>query len=370
MVVRRGTTPTKLCQVRATEVTVDDAHPILQCYSRCVIPTLKAGSDVAPRAHSDAIPLFTVFTPTRDRAQVLERVYRSLSEQTCGDFEWLIIDNDSNDGTDELVAGWQESAPFPIRYLRQDNRGVHASWNRAAVEARGRFFLQFRSADTCVPDALERFKFQWDSIPAERQPGFVGVTALAMDEHGSLIGTRYPQDVLDSDTLETRYRFHVRGEKWGFQRTAVLREYPLPEIEGYTGYVPEGLIWARIARRFRTRYVNEVLRVYWQDQGASVSRPAMPAVNALGGLLEAEEFLRHDVAWTRHAPLAGLARAAKYTRCGFHLGRGPRAQWGALSNAPARALWLAAWPVGVLAYLADRSGRAGLVRRLRSVETA
>ena len=96
---------------------------------------------------------FTVLTPTRNRAHVLHRVYESLRDQSFRDFEWLIIDNGSTDGTADLVEGWQQIAGFPIRYLAQENAGVHVSWNRGVAEARGRLLLEIRSADTFVDTA-------------------------------------------------------------------------------------------------------------------------------------------------------------------------------------------------------------------------
>jgi glycosyltransferase involved in cell wall biosynthesis len=330
-------------------------------------PSTAPRADVrrGPRVVSDdaavpeARPTFTVFTPTRDRGDVLHRVYESLKRQTYRDFEWLIIDNESSDATPEIVAGWQAEADFPIRYIRHRNRGVHVSRVRATAEARGELFLELRSADSCFPQALERFKRHWDAIPDAERDGFVGVTALAMDERGTLIGTRYPRDIVDSDPLETFYRYGVRGEKWGFQRTSVIRAHPLPEVEGYTGYMPEGIIWARIGRRYRTRYVNEILRVNWQDQKTSLSRPRRAADNAYGGVIETQEFLASDVHWFRYAPLAVYLRAAKYVRCSLHIGRGPSGQWEHLTNLWARGLWLAALPFGTAVYLLDRMGVGG-----------
>ena len=49
--------------------------------------------------------LFTVFTPTCNRAGTLERVYSSLEAQTFRDFEWLIVDDACTDNTRALV-GW------------------------------------------------------------------------------------------------------------------------------------------------------------------------------------------------------------------------------------------------------------------------
>ena len=50
----------------------------------------------------------TVFTPTYNRAYCLHKCYESMKRQTSKDFEWLIIDDGSSDGTDELVKGWMK----------------------------------------------------------------------------------------------------------------------------------------------------------------------------------------------------------------------------------------------------------------------
>ena len=58
----------------------------------------------------------TVFTPTYNRAYILENLYRSLQRQGYTDFEWLVVDDGSSDGTDKLFDAWQkEDNPFPIR---------------------------------------------------------------------------------------------------------------------------------------------------------------------------------------------------------------------------------------------------------------
>ena len=122
---------------------------------------------------------FTVYTGTRNRAHTLERPYRSLQAQTFRDFEWLVVDDKSTDGTTELIEKWQAEADFPIRYIRHANRGHHGSSNVAVQQARGELFLTLDSDDGAVPEALERFKAIWDDIPADRRDRYSAVTALA-----------------------------------------------------------------------------------------------------------------------------------------------------------------------------------------------
>ena len=96
------------------------------------VALLYAGTHVLPRH-------------TLNRAHVLHRVYDSLRAQTFRDFEWLVVDDGSTDGTGALVAAWRAEADFPIRYRYQENRGKHVACNRAVAEARGRFFLTLDS---------------------------------------------------------------------------------------------------------------------------------------------------------------------------------------------------------------------------------
>jgi glycosyltransferase involved in cell wall biosynthesis len=299
--------------------------------------------------------LFTVFTPTFNRAATLERVYESLKSQTLRDFEWLIVDDGSVDDTADLVRKWQQEADFPIRYTFQQNEGKHVAFNQGVRQARGELFLTFDSDDACVPQALERFKHHWESIPIRQRERFSAVTALCVDQHGRLIGSRFPYDVTDSNTLEIIYRYKVKGEKWGFQRTDVLRNYPFPE-DIRRQIFPEGLIWSKIAREYHTRYVNEPLRTYFID-GPSLIHGQKPGSNAIGGTLENLAVLNDYIDFFRYSPIEFARSACLYIRFSLHCGTNLRTQARKLKNPIAWILWAACLPVGVLLYVKDQKRR-------------
>lgn len=307
--------------------------------------------DVAPLPE----PLFTVFTASYNRAHTLPRVYQSLRAQTLRDFEWLIVDDGSTDGTEELVAGWTAEADFPIRYLRQDHGGKHKAANLGAREARGELFLPLDSDDECRPEALERFAAHWKGIPDDERPGFSAVTALCDDQHGAIVGSPFPHDPTDSDALEIRYRYHVTGEKWGFQTTAARREFPSPEVADQPN-VPESIVWNRISRRYRTRFVNEVLRTYHvgddsitRTSGASVARRA-PAY-----ALRNRIVLDEELDWFRYAPKTFVRAAANYSRFAWHEGSSFRDQSRGLSSGRARVLHALTAPLGWALHRRDRA---------------
>lgn len=302
---------------------------------------------------------FTVFTPTFDRASTLGRVYESLKAQTLDDFEWLIVDDGSTDGTGELVASWQRAASFPIRYLYQENAGKHVAFNRGVREARGALFLSLDSDDACVPDALERLLSWWDAIPADRREGFSAVTALCRDQHGELVGTPFPESPLDCSSIEMRWVHRVEGEKWGFQRTDVLRRHPFPEPPGVR-YVSESLVWRAIDQQgYQTRFVNEPLRIYWVDEAGKPSLTNVSPVVLHGRLLVHQQTLNELGRWFTRRPEAFAAAALNVSRYGLQLGMPLPAILGSVRPRWGKLLVLALLPLGAVAASRDRRRHGG-----------
>jgi len=213
---------------------------------------------------------FTVFTSTFNRSYLLGTVYNCLKNQTFKDFEWIIIDDGSTDDTKKIVESWQKESIFLIRYYYQKNMGLHAAINHGVKKARGKLFLQMDSDDMCEPIALEKFKYYWDSIPEVKQAQFSAVTVLCKNKEGNIVGDKFPKDIFDSNTIEIHDRFKIKGEKWGFHRTEILKKYPFPVFIGEKR-VPSSLIWNRISLKYKTRYVNEALKRY-ASQEDSISK--------------------------------------------------------------------------------------------------
>lgn len=305
---------------------------------------------------------FTVFTPTYNRAHTLPRVWRSLRQQTFRDFEWVIVDDGSTDGTDVLVSRWIANSLFPIRYLRQSHGHKKTAANLAAREARGRLLLPLDSDDECVPGALERLHWHWENIPEDQRDRFSAVTALCVYPDGRIVGDRFPcVDWLDSDSVEVFHRWSVAGEKWGFQRTDVMRRFPFPE--DCAGYVPESVVWDRIARYYKTRYVNEALRIYHESPDGITRRTSPSFQNSAGHALWMSEILSNQWPFFRYKPVWFVRCSINYTRFRLHSNQAdvpksrPFAAGAAMLIATMR-------PLGYLAYASDRLGLARRQRRI------
>ena len=112
----------------------------------------------------------TVFTPTYNRAYIIENLYRSLQRQTCRDFEWLIVDDGSSDNTEEVIKGWQqEENDFPIRYYKKENGGKCKAINYGVDLAEGLLFFNVDSDDYLTNDAIEKVISWEEELPTDKK---------------------------------------------------------------------------------------------------------------------------------------------------------------------------------------------------------
>ena len=313
----------------------------------------RCGSKDAPGGRRT--PTFTVFTPTFNRAHTLPRVFESLKAQTFRDFEWLIIDDGSSDGTREVVGRWLGRTDFGLRYVYQDNQGKHIAHNRAAIEAKGLLVVVLDSDDALVPSALERLNYHWYQIPAGDRARISGLFSHSMYPDGTLVGKAFPGGTGESDYREMYYRDRMVGDKLPCFRRDILVAFPFPDDLRQT-YVSEGIVWGAISRSFRIRFVDEPLRIYYQDT-PSLMRGPWAGAHAPGNRLAYLTMLNGDLDYLRHAPLRFLRIAINYARFSFHCGLGPGQQWADVTSKMGRFLWLLALPVGRLRYGLDMRGQ-------------
>ena len=225
--------------------------------------------------------MITILTPTFNRAHLLPRLFESLTHQTDFNFEWLVIDDGSTDGTSDLFAGKTFlSAPFPIRYYRQENGGKHRALNAGVKQAKGDFIFIADSDDWLLPQSVAIVGQHASAIADDNT--FAGVAGLDVFDDERIVGTGLPQDIIDCNAMDIRYRYHVDGDLKEVFKTTVLQEFPFPEIQDEK-FCPEQLVWFRIAQKYKLRYFNTPIYVAeYQPNGitASIIRVRMLAPQA------------------------------------------------------------------------------------------
>ena len=176
----------------------------------------------------------TIFTPTYNRAHTLVRTYNSLCQQTCKDFEWLIIDDGSTDNTRVVVEKWICNSDFKIRYIYQENQGMHGAHNTAYKNITTELNTCIDSDDYMPVDAVENIITFWHENRSNKYAGIIG---LDQREDGSIIGTTFRLELKET-TLMNFYANGGKGDKKLVYRTDIVKqypEYPLFDGERYVG---------------------------------------------------------------------------------------------------------------------------------------
>lgn len=201
----------------------------------------------------------TVFTPTYNRAYIIENLYRSLQRQTCTAFEWLVVDDGSRDETEALFTQWAaENNPFPIRYYRQENGGKCRAINRGLELARGELFFNVDSDDYLTDDAVEKV-LSWEAeLPKDQN--FCAVSGNLGTAPDVTPNQCFEGGFFDGNAFD-RYGA-VDGERALIFYTDIHRRYLYPDCPGEK-FMTEAVTWNRMAHDgYRIRYYNDIIWIY------------------------------------------------------------------------------------------------------------
>jgi hypothetical protein len=141
------------------------------------------------------MPLFSIITPTFNRAALLREALESIASQSFRDFEVFVVDDGSSDETETVV----KACGIPIRFLRQANLGPGAARNLALQHARGRYVTFLDSDDQWFHWTLQTY---YRIITSQGHPAFMSGVALPLDDSA-------PMPKIDPTVLDTRAFPHL-----------------------------------------------------------------------------------------------------------------------------------------------------------------
>lgn len=108
---------------------------------------------VTPTNRSSALPFFSVVLTSYNRAKLLKRAFRSLTQQTETDWEAVIIDDGSTDDSYNQLLPYLD-IPNPLMYFKQASQGCAASKNAGMFLSTGRYITFLDSDDEYDPEHL------------------------------------------------------------------------------------------------------------------------------------------------------------------------------------------------------------------------
>jgi glycosyltransferase involved in cell wall biosynthesis len=182
----------------------------------------------------------------------------SILSQTFRDFELIVIDDGSTDGSRATIEAFDDHR---IRLVSRANRGLTASLNEALELARGEYVARQDADDISLPTRIEREVAFLDSHP---EIALVGTNYTVIDEAGQRLSTTsvftHPDDLAVAEILSNQY-----GHGSVMMRRARVAE--LGGYDGSLGYVEDYDLFVRLSRIAKIANIAEPLYLWRRNTG-------------------------------------------------------------------------------------------------------
>jgi len=195
-------------------------------------------------------PLISIITPVFNQRLYIEQAIRSVLGQTCREWEWILLDDGSTDGTGQIIRNFNDSR---IRYACQEHAGLSnltRTYNRALSMCAGDFIAMLDHDDYWPDDKLER------QIKTFGEPDVVlsyGICSIVNQKGRNICYTGIPQDPCAAfnnpigsvlkELLFRRYSFILNS-------TVMLRKSVMDGIGGFVdapGIYHDFPTWVRLS---------------------------------------------------------------------------------------------------------------------------
>jgi glycosyltransferase involved in cell wall biosynthesis len=243
------------------------------------------------------LPKVSVITAAYNHVQFVRQSVESVLNQTYRDFEHIVVDDGSSDGTAEVLKTFGDR----IKYIRQANRGAHAAINAGIRESSGEYIAILDSDDAWLPHKLER---QMPAFEESPEAGMVYAQACIIDGQSNLKNNGAPEG---KPVINSQRAFEeLLQSNFIPVLTAVIRRDCLEDV----GFFKESLkalsdwdLWLRIALKWPIVFIPEPLGLY-----------RLHGSNTFASLSEAGQVNREQLLIMRETPVAGTGNAIEVKR--------------------------------------------------------
>jgi glycosyltransferase involved in cell wall biosynthesis len=214
-------------------------------------------------------PTFSVVIAAHNAAATLPSTIRSVLQQTRQDFEAIVVDDGSVDGTEEALR--RTTGDSRVRYIRKEQSGPADSRNMGIAEAQGAFVCFLDSDDLWLPTYLEAMA---DAFAAEPTASLAYTDAWTLDDRTRRI-FRLPQ----KETNDPPAKLPREPEELFFEMlrrnfvytSATVRRDVLLEVGGFTTFArsEDYELWLRIAATGHTFERTARIHAVYRDRPGS-----------------------------------------------------------------------------------------------------
>lgn len=170
----------------------------------------------------------TIVTPTYNRSEALRILFKSLCEQSCKLFTWVVVDDGSTDNTKLTVEEFIQNNNLDIKYFQKKNSGKHKSINWILQFINTELVFIVDSDDYLSADAVKHIFSDWSKYKENK---VVSLQYLKGYTNGNLIGDKFKVNYEITSHVKSRLLEKVKGDKAEIWKTEVLRENKFIEFD-------------------------------------------------------------------------------------------------------------------------------------------
>lgn len=192
----------------------------------------------------------SILTPTYNRGYTLPNLYNSLikNKMDCPDFEWLIMDDGSNDNTQVLVNEWIKENAINIRYFKQQNQGKMAALNNLLQYITGEIEIECDSDDYFTNDCFKNVLKHWEEIKDDDT--IYGLALPRITKEGKIIGSSFKKEGIVSRIFDMYFKDGVTGDKTLAFKSSIRKQFK-HKLENGERFATEGRMYHEMDLQYK-----------------------------------------------------------------------------------------------------------------------
>ena len=218
------------------------------------------------------MPFFTVIIPTYNRAVLLARAIQSVLRQTFTDFELIVVDDHSTDGTASVVENIDDTRV--IYMVNGRAKGSAGAKNTGVARSRADWIAFLDDDDYWLPEKLERQHQKIMSV----DDGFGLVYTLSSDLKDGMLLNRREKPVEGFVFLDMLFNDYI-----GTASCVAVRKRAVEHVGGFDERFPSKVdtdLYIRLAKNYKVACIREVLAIRDLAPNNRISRSARKKLNA------------------------------------------------------------------------------------------
>lgn len=217
-------------------------------------------------------PTFSVVMPAYDAEATVGAAVTSVLAQDDADFELIVIDDGSRDGTAAVVRGFADPR---VRLVEQPNRGAAAARNAGVAAASGRLVAFVDSDDLWLPAFLSSMRGRFDETP-DLALCYTDAWVLDQRSHRVAVATamQWERPPAEPPSDPSAFLAELIERNFVFNSTVVRRDV-FADLGGFDETLPAAIdyeMWLRVAAAgYRCGVLPGLYAVYRRHRAGSIS---------------------------------------------------------------------------------------------------